>query len=133
MNFPLCSSSAHRTANNWSSKFHFAIIKLTTISQHSNQTIMNFQKQLKPLSCGGTFMNTRKDGSLAASNQRAFQPRCHIGFLVCQKSLQDAAARSSNQHACTRQKLMGLNWYGTPHASNHTLDLKLKSEFMCWI
>lgn len=36
----------------------------------------------------------KKDGSLAASNQRAFQPRCHIGFLVCQKSLQDAAARS---------------------------------------
>ena len=60
MNFPLYFSSAHRTANNWSSKFHFAIIKLTTISQHSNHTIMNFQKQLKPLSCGGTFMNTRK-------------------------------------------------------------------------
>lgn len=34
----------------WSSKFHFAIIKLTTISQHSNHTIMNFQKQLKALS-----------------------------------------------------------------------------------
>lgn len=53
-------SSAHRTANNCSSKFNFVIIKLTTISQHSNHTIMNFQKQLKPLSCGGTFMNTRK-------------------------------------------------------------------------
>lgn len=60
VNFSLYFPSAHRAANNWSSKFHFAIIKLTTISQHSNHTIMNFQKQLKPLSCGGTFMNTRK-------------------------------------------------------------------------
>lgn len=60
VNLPLNFSCAHRTANNWSSKFHFAIINLATISQHNNHTIMNFQKQLRPLSCGGTFMNTRK-------------------------------------------------------------------------
>lgn len=56
----------------------------------------------------------QSDVSLAAPNQSAFQPRCHFGFLVCQKSLQDAAAGSSNQHASTWRKLMGLNWYGAP-------------------
>lgn len=56
----------------------------------------------------------KKDGFLTASNHRAFQPRCHIGFVVCQKSLQEAPVRSSNQDASTLQKLMGLNWYGTP-------------------
>lgn len=53
----------------------------------------------------------QSDVSLAAPNQSAFQPRCHFGFLVCQKSLQDAAAGSSNQHASTWRQLMGLNWY----------------------
>lgn len=43
----------------------------------------------------------KKDGFLAGSNQRAFQPRCHIGFVVCQKPLQEASLRSSNQHVST--------------------------------
>lgn len=61
----------------------------------------------------------KKEGFLTASNHRAFQPRCHIGFVVCQKSLQEASARSSNQHASTWQKLMGLNWYGMPQLPSH--------------
>lgn len=46
--------------NDWSCEFHSAIIKLTAISHHSNQTIMNFQKQLTRLSCRRTFMKARK-------------------------------------------------------------------------
>lgn len=61
----------------------------------------------------------KKDCFLTASNHKAFQQRCHIGFVVCQKSLQEASVRSSNQHASTWQKLMGLNWYGTPLLHSH--------------
>lgn len=64
-------------------------------------------------------MNTRKKAFLQPLITEHSSRGVTLAFVVCQKSFQEASVRSSNQHVSASQKLMGLNWCGTPLLPSH--------------
>lgn len=112
--FPLC------TQNSKQLKFHISFCYYQSHNVTAQQSHYNeLPEAIKASFLWRDLHEYKKDSFLTASNHRAFKPRCHIGFVVCQKSLQEASVRSSNQHASTWQKLMVLNWYGMPLLPSH--------------
>lgn len=119
VNFPLYFSTVHKTTNNLKFQISFchyqAHNNFTAQQSHYNE----LPEAIKGSFCGETFINTRKTAFLQPVITEHSSRGVTLAFVVCQKSFQEASVRSSNQHASAWQKLMGLNWYGTPLLPSH--------------